>query len=165
MLYAVQAWRWRVDYNLQDDYKVNLSIIKMQASTTSKSAATIHWIFMSKKNGLCWAQLNHITRASAPQRAKINEKVHKPPWNHYIEWPVFSDIGLNCESQGEKGRTCKKYKILIGSRVFFFHFIHDLPFSPGHLLETEERFVSLFFNFSPLWAMPSRWQNLNNTIP
>ena len=86
------------------------------------------------------------------QRANITKKVHKPPRNHYIEWPVFSDIGLNCESQGEKGRTCKKYKILIGSRVFFFHFIHDLPFSPGHLLESEERFVNLFCNFSPLCA-------------
>ena len=42
----------------------------------------------------------------ATQRAKITEKVHKPPRNHYIE-PIFSDIGLNCESQGEKGRTCK----------------------------------------------------------
>ena len=39
------------------------------------------------------------------QRAKITEKVHKPPRNHYIEWSVFYDIGLNCESQGEKGRT------------------------------------------------------------
>ena len=91
--------------------------------------------------------------ASAAQRAKITEKVHKPPRNHYIEWPVFSDIGLNCESQGEKGRTCKKYKILVGSRVLFFHFIHDLPFSPGHLLESEERFVNLFCNFSPLCGM------------
>ena len=90
------------------------------------------------------------------QRAKITEKVHKPPRNHYIEWPVFSDIGLNCESQGEKGRTCKKYKILIGSRVFFFHFIHDFPFSPGHLLESEERFVNLFCNFSPLCAAALR---------
>ena len=88
--------------------------------------------------------------ACAAQRAKITEKVHKPPQNHYIEWPVFSDIGLNCESQGEKGRTCKKYKILIGSRVFFFHFIHDLLFSAGHLLESQERFVNLFCNFSPL---------------
>ena len=87
-------------------------------------------------------------------RSKITKKVHKPPQNHYIEWPVFSDIGLNSESQGEKGRTCKKYKILIGSRVFFFHFIHDLPFSPGHLLESEERFVNLFCNFSPLCAAP-----------
>ena len=52
---------------------------------------------------------------TAAQRAKITEKVHKPPQNHYIDWPVFSDIGLNCEFQGEKGRTCKKYKILIGS--------------------------------------------------
>ena len=89
-------------------------------------------------------------RGHGSQRAKITEKVHKPPRNHYIEWPVFSDICLNCESQGEKGRTCKKYKILIGSRVFFFHFIHDLPFSPGHLLESKERFVNLFCNFSPL---------------
>ena len=86
----------------------------------------------------------------AAQRAKITEKVHKPPQNHYIELPVFSDIGLNCESKGEKGRTCKKYKILIGSPVFFFHFIHDLLFSPEHLLESEERFVNLFCNFSPL---------------
>ena len=44
----------------------------------------------------------------AAHRSKITKKVHKPPRNHYIEWPVFSDIGLNCESQGEKGRTCKK---------------------------------------------------------
>ena len=51
----------------------------------------------------------------ATQRAKIIKKVHKPPRNHYIEWSVFYDIGLNCESQGEKGRTCKKYKILIRS--------------------------------------------------
>ena len=63
--------------------------------------------------------------------------------NHYIEWPVFSDVGLNCESQGEKRRTCRKYKILIGSWVFFFLFIHDLPFSPGHPLESEGRFVNL----------------------
>ena len=94
----------------------------------------------------------------AAQRAKITEKVHKPPRNHYIEWPVFSDIGLNCESQGEKGRTCKKYKILIGSPVFFFHFIHDLHFSPGHLLESEERFVNLFCNFSPLCAIHDLWR-------
>ena len=44
----------------------------------------------------------------AAQRAKITEKVHKPPQNHYIEWPVFSDIALNYDTQGEKGRTCKK---------------------------------------------------------
>ena len=90
-------------------------------------------------------------RPCGAQMAKITKKVHKPPRNHYIEWPVFSDIGLNCESQGEKGRTCKKYKILIGSRVFFFHFIHDLPFSPGHLLESEERFEesrAAFNNFA-----------------
>ena len=95
-------------------------------------------------------------RPCGAQMAKITKKVHKPPRNHYIEWPVFSDIGLNCESQGEKGRTCKKYKILIGSRVFFFHFIHDLPFSPGHLLESEERFVNLFCNFSRVCATASK---------
>ena len=41
-----------------------------------------------------------LTRLSGDgaQRAKITEKVHKPPRNHYIEWPVFSDIGLNSES-------------------------------------------------------------------
>ena len=83
-------------------------------------------------------------------KAKITEKVHKPPRNHYIEGSVFSDIGLNCESQSEKGRTCKKYKILIGSRVLFFHFIHDLLFSPGHLLNSEGRFLNLFGDFSPL---------------
>ena len=54
----------------------------------------------------------HFT-TSAAQRAKIAEKVHKP---HYIEWSDFSDVGLNCESQGE---TCRKYKILIESQVSF----------------------------------------------
>ena len=99
------------------------------------------------------------------QRAKITEKVHKPPRNHYIEWPVFSDIGLNWEIQGEKGRTCKKYKILSGSRIFFFHFIHGLPFSTGHLLESEEMFVNLFCNFSPLCGTPwARATNNRNNI-
>ena len=92
------------------------------------------------------------------QRPKITEKVHKPPRNHYIEWPVFTETGLNCKSQGEKGRKCKKYKILIGSRVFFFHFIHDFPFSPRHLLESEEMFVNLCCNFSPLCGSSfGRW--------
>ena len=92
------------------------------------------------------------TGVTATQRAKITEKVHKPPRNHYIEWPVFSNIGLKRESQGEKGRTCKEYKILIESRVFFFHFIHDLPFSPG--LESEERFEesrAAFNNFASIF--------------
>ena len=83
--------------------------------------------------------------ACGSQRAKITEKVHKPTQNHYIEWPVLSDIILNCESQGEKGRTCKKYKILIGSCVFFFHFIHDFLFSPGHLLKKKKINVLSFF--------------------
>ena len=52
------------------------------------------------------------------QRAKITEKVHKPLQNNYIEWPVFSDIGLNSESQGEKGRTFKKYKIQLDPKYF-----------------------------------------------
>ena len=94
-------------------------------------------------------------RLCGAQRANITKKAHKPPRNHYIEWPVFSDIGLNCKSQGETGRTCTKYKILIGSRVLFFHFIHNLPFSPGDLLESEERFVNLFCNFSPLCGAPA----------
>ena len=81
-------------------------------------------------------------RNCGAQRAKITDKVHKPTQNHYIEWPVLSDIILNCESQGEKGRTCKKYKI-IGSCVFFFHFIHDFLFSPGHLLKKNQ--CPLFF--------------------
>ena len=44
--------------------------------------------------------LNYLKKVigGATQRAKITEKVHKPPRNHYIEWPVFSDMGLNCES-------------------------------------------------------------------
>ena len=54
-------------------------------------------------------------RPCGAQMAKITKKVHKPPRNHYIEWPVFSNIGLKRESQGEKGRTCKEYKTLIGS--------------------------------------------------
>ena len=65
------------------------------------------------------------------QRAKITEKVHKPLRNHYIEWPVFSDIGLNSMSKGEKGRTCKKYKNFIGSRVFFFILYLIFLFHPG----------------------------------
>ena len=44
-------------------------------------------------------------RNCGAQRAKITDKVHKPTQNHYIDWPVLSDIILNCESQGEKGRT------------------------------------------------------------
>ena len=155
-------------------------------------------------------------RLCGAQRANITKKAHKPPRNHYIEWPVFSVIGLNCESHGEKGRTCTKYKILRGSQVFFFHFIHrawvstgawhppkfwtsplapadfevhntnwhpqsslyvisgtlsfkfltqalihDFPFSPGHLLESEERFVNLFCNFSPLCGAAWWQQRLN----
>ena len=42
--------------------------------------------------------LNNLAGA---HRSKITKKVHKPPQNHYIEWPVFFDIGLNCESQGD----------------------------------------------------------------
>ena len=83
------------------------------------------------------------------QRAKIAKKVHKPPLTSLHTVACFSDVGLNCESQGEKGRTCRKYKTLIGSQVYFL-FIHDLPFSPGHLLESEGRFVNLFGDFSPL---------------
>ena len=74
----------------------------------------------------------------AAQRAKISKKVHKP---HYIEWSDFSDVGLNCEYQGEKGRTCRKYKILIESQVSFFLFIP---------LNSEGRFVNLFGDFSPV---------------
>ena len=59
-------------------------------------------------------------RRHGAQRAKIIKKVHKPPRNHYIECCVFYDIGLNCESQGEIGRTCKKYKIIIGFQVSIF---------------------------------------------
>ena len=53
----------------------------------------------------------------------------------------------------KKGEYVKNKNKIIGSRVFFFHFIHDLPFSPKHLLEYEERFVNLFCNFSPLCAI------------
>ena len=60
---------------------------------------------------------------------------------------INTDIGLNCESQGEKGRTCKKYKILIGSCVFFFHFIHDFLFSPGHLLKKKKKSMSSLFSY------------------
>ena len=52
----------------------------------------------------------------------------------------------------KKRRKCRKYKILIGSQVFFFLFIHDLLFSPEHQLESEGRFVNLSGNFSPLCA-------------
>ena len=85
-------------------------------------------------NHLCWNRNNPKSIQSVwcgTQRAKITEKVHKPPRNHYIEWPVFYDISLNCESQGEKGRTWKKYKIMIRYRVSFFFlymlFLFNLP--------------------------------------
>ena len=65
---------------------------------------------------------------------------------------MFYDIGLNCESQGEKGRTWKNYKIIIGYRLLFL-FIHALPFSPGHPLESKGMFLNLFGNYSLLCAM------------
>ena len=34
--------------------------------------------------------------------------------------------------------------------ILFFLFINDLPFSPGHLQESQGRFVNLFGDFSPL---------------
>ena len=66
---------------------------------------------------------------TATQRAKIIKRFTNLPWSHYIEWPVFSDIGLNCESQGEKGRTCRKYKILIESLFSLLYMIS--LFHPG----------------------------------
>ena len=51
-----------------------------------------------------------MAEAAAAHRSKITKKVHKPPRNHNIEWPVFSDIGLNCEFLGEKGRAFIKRK-------------------------------------------------------
>jgi hypothetical protein len=46
---------------------------------------------------------------------KCSSEMHQFELVDPVEWPVFPDNGLNCESQGEKGRTCKNYKILIGS--------------------------------------------------
>ena len=91
-----------------------------------------------------------IFRWRLAQRAKITEKIHKPLWNHYIEWPVFSDIGLNFEKKKKKGRTCKKYKILIGSWVPFFPLKHALPFSPGYPLKSKGSFVNLFGDLRPV---------------
>ena len=48
--------------------------------------------------------------ACGSQRAKITEKVHKPTQNHYIEWPVLSDIGLNYGSKVKKGEYVKNTK-------------------------------------------------------
>ena len=70
---------------------------------------------LSKRKWETSKTANSIQRLPATHRSKITKKVHKPPRNQYIEWPVFSDIGLNFESQCEKGRTCKKSKNLIGS--------------------------------------------------
>ena len=64
------------------------------------------------------------------------------------EWPVFSDVALNCETHGEKRKTCRKYKISIGSQVCFFLFILDRLFFTRS--ESEGRFVNLFGDFSPL---------------
>ena len=46
------------------------------------------------------------------------------PFLAFLEWPVFYDISLSSESQGEKGRTCWKYvkyfdRILNISLYFF----------------------------------------------
>ena len=51
----------------------------------------------------------------------------------------------------KKGEHVENTKSLLDPE-FFFLFIHDLPFSPGHLLESEGRFVNLFGDFSPLCA-------------
>ena len=65
--------------------------------------------------GPFWSVWCKMALAEGTHRSKVTKMVHKPSQNYYIEWPVFPDISLNSESQGEKGRTCKKYKILIGS--------------------------------------------------
>ena len=49
-----------------------------------------------------------------------------------------------------KGDNYSREETIRGNTVFFFNFIHDLPFSPGHLLESEVMFVNLSCNFSPL---------------
>mgnify|MGYP001489319913 CR=1 FL=1 len=51
---------------------------------------------------------------------------------------------------------------MIGSQVLFFHFIHDLPLSLGHLLESDGMFVNLFCNFIPLCAPSPNFNRLVN---
>ena len=48
---------------------------------------------------------------SGAHRSKITKKVHKPPQNYYIEWPVFSDIGLNFTraSARVRGEVCEPF--------------------------------------------------------
>ena len=100
----------------------------------------------------CYAVYNWTaSRQAAHKGLKSPKRFTNLPWNHYIEWPVFSDVDLHWESQDEKGRTCRKYKILIGSWLFFFSYMISF-FSPGHLLESRGRFVNLFGDFSPLSA-------------
>ena len=54
----------------------------------------------AERTGAIALSRDHLSSfcSTGAKRAKITEKVHKPPQNHYIEWPVFSDMGLNCES-------------------------------------------------------------------
>ena len=49
----------------------------------------------------------------------------------------------------KKGEHVENTKSLLDPE-FCFLFMHNLPFSPGHLLESKGRFVNLFGDFSPL---------------
>ena len=55
----------------------------------------------------------------------------------------------------------KNIKFWSNPKYFSFLFIHDLLFSPGHLLESKQRFVNLFGDFSPLCGVaPIIYSNL-----
>ena len=87
-------------------------------------------------------------------------------WNKFRKFRVacfFFDIGLYCESQGEKKE--KMYKIQNCNRIpssILFFLIHDLPFSPGHLLESRGEVCEPSCDFSPLCG--ARWQSVTQSL-
>ena len=54
----------------------------------------------------------------------------------------------------EKGRTCRKYKILIGSQLFFFYLYMVSLLHPGTHNLSQCQFVNLFSNFNSLCGTP-----------
>ena len=81
------------------------------------------------------------------QRAKIAKKVHKPPLKSLHRVACFF-LMVTYFPGVKKGEHVENTKSLLYPEVFFL-IIHDLPFSPGHLLESKGRFVNLSVDFSP----------------
>ena len=126
---------WGVNWgSIGRPYQMNFKNLESSLGQLSKFGELIVPALQIETLKSIYWSLSNVHQASgsgATHRSEITKKVHKPLRNHYIEWTVFSDIGLNCESQGEKGRTWKKYKTIIGYQVsFFFSYMLSL-FHPG----------------------------------